>query len=108
MIDVVAIQVRHELVEDRVHDRRGHHQADGARLRELVHEILERRRAGRALLGEAGDGVRRDVLDDARVSAAHQTPHHVRAHPSESDHSELHAAPLLIQRSRPISPRVQH
>ena len=34
------------------------------------------------------------VEDDALVAALLQPPHHVRAHPAESDHSELHRRSL--------------
>ena len=91
MIDVARLQQRRELV-DRTQSTMaaGHHQPDRARRLQLLHELLERRRAGRAFLGERADGVRDRVVDDALVAAAHQAPHHVGAHPAESDHSELH------------------
>ena len=75
-------------------------------LDELGDEVVERVGAGRPLAGERGDGVRVDVEDDALVAVAHQAPHEVRSHPSESDHSELHgphtkrAGPRRVTRLR--------
>ena len=83
-----------ELVEDGVDNRGREHQADGARLRELADELLERRRAGGAILDERRDRISGDVVNDARVPALHQAAHHVGAHPAESDHSELHVSAL--------------
>ena len=36
------------------------------------------------------DRLRRHVEDHALVAAPDQPPHHVRAHPAQADHSELH------------------
>ena len=59
---------------------------------ELGDEVVERVGAGRALARERRDRVGVDVVDDALVAVAHQPAHDVRAHPAESDHSELHRA----------------
>jgi hypothetical protein len=36
-----------------------------------------------------------DIVDDALVPALHQAAHHVGAHPTQSDHAELHVIHLL-------------
>ena len=69
-----------------------------ARLRELLHEVRERAGADGLLARQLLHGLRRHVEDHALVAAAQQPPHHVRAHPSESDHAELHHAPSLSLR----------
>ena len=40
------------------------------------------------------------IVDDAGVPIAKETAHHVRAHPAETDHSELHHE-LLVRPARP-------
>ena len=54
--------------------------------------------AGRSLGRERRDGVRADVVDDARVAVPHQPAHDVRAHPAETDHAELHAPSLYARK----------
>ena len=39
---------------------------------------------------------RRPVEDHALMAALEQPPHHVRAHPAKSDHSELHKSLLVL------------
>jgi hypothetical protein len=46
--------------------------------------------AGGALGLELGDGVGADVEDDRLMAVAHHTARDVRAHASQSDHSQLH------------------
>ena len=92
---VVLFEERQEICDRRVDDRGRHHQPDRARLRQLLHEVGERGGADRLLLDEPGDGLGRPVEDDAVVAAADQPANHVRPHPSESDHSELHGVLLL-------------
>ena len=79
-----------ELGDRRVHEGGGDHEADGARPPELLHELRERGRAGGAVFRERVDGLAGAVVHDARVAAALQPAHHVPAHASETDHSELH------------------
>ena len=88
--DVVFLEQRHQILDGRVDDCRRDHQPDDARLTELLHQLGERRRslsAGRCeLLHRAGIA----VVHDAGVVIAQETAHHIRAHPAETDHSELH------------------
>ena len=44
----------------------------------------------RFLLGQLLDRFGRPVEDHALMASLEQPPHHVGAHPAESDHSELH------------------
>ena len=67
------------------------HQPDGARLRQLLDELGQRGRADGFLLHQLGDRLRGHVVHDAFVPAPHEPAHHVRAHPAEADHSQLHA-----------------
>ena len=43
--------------------------------------------------------LRRHVEDHAFVAALQQAAHHVRAHPAEADHSELHVLALYSERT---------
>ncbi len=74
---------------------------------ELGDEVVERVGAGGALAGERGDRVRVDVVDDALVAVAHQAAHDVRAHPSESDHPELHRHRILSAVRQATSLRIE-
>ena len=51
---------------------------------------LGRGGGGHPLCRECGDGIGADVGADAGVTVAHEAPDEVRAHPPETDHSELH------------------
>ena len=74
----------------RVDDRRRHHQADRARARELLARAPPATRCRPRPPRPGLRPPRRPVVHDARVSGAHQPPHHVGAHPAEPDHAELH------------------
>ena len=74
--------------------------------RYIGHEpaVVERLRAGGALTGEFAHGVGIAVVHDARMAVLHQSPDHVGAHSSQTDHPYLHrrctSSPLL---ARPLS-----
>jgi hypothetical protein len=57
---------------------------------QLGDEVGERIGARGPLAGEPGDGIGADVVDHALVAVPHQPANHVRAHPAEADHPELH------------------
>ena len=88
--DVARIQVRDQVVQHLVDDAGRHHHPDGARLVHLAGEFLEVRGAagprGHQLGHRVGVRIRRHAL----VALAHHATRHVGAHPSQSDHSELH------------------
>ena len=88
--DVAALEQRHQVLDARVDDGRRHHQPDGPRRAELRHQLVERRRALRACRDQLRHRAGIAVVHDAGVAGAHEPAHHVRAHPSETDHSELH------------------
>ena len=48
-----------------------------------------------AFAGERLHRIGAAIVDDELVAAAHEAARHVRAHPAEADHSELHYALLL-------------
>ena len=53
---------------------------------------------------ERRDGLGAHVVDDARVTVAHESPDDVRTHPAKTDHPELHARSLYARshgQSRP-------
>ena len=57
---------------------------------QLLHEVGQRRRTRGSFFGQSGHRVRVHVECDAAMPVSHQTPHQVRAHPAESNHSQLH------------------
>src|SRR5207249_4561697 len=89
-----------EVFDHLVHDGGGHHQPDGSRPVQLLYELVEGGGTDGAFLRESLDGVRRDIVDHALMAAAHQAPHHVGAHPAQTDHSQLHSK-LLVTKARP-------
>ena len=48
-------------------------------------------------LASSCHGLRRHVEDDAFVAALDEPAHHVRTHPAEADHSQLHRLILLCR-----------
>ena len=66
---------------------------------ELGDEFVEARRADGPLLDQRSRRRGMDVVDDAFLAVAQQPPHHVRAHPTQTDHPELHGC-LAIQSMR--------
>jgi hypothetical protein len=66
------------------------HHPGGTRPLELLDELFERIRTGRAVPGDCGHGRGVFVVDDGRMSLPHQPPDDVAAHPSQADHAELH------------------
>ena len=81
-----------------VHDRRGHHQPDRPRLRELLDKVHERGGANRFVLDQLLHDVRRPVEDHALMTSLEKPPRHVRAHASETNHADLHSVFLLQNR----------
>jgi len=73
--------MRRKLADDGVDDAGRHHQPDGAGRVELPDELLEGRRRARV-------DVRVERLQV--VTGGAQALGHVRPHPAETDHPELH------------------
>ena len=69
--------------------RRDHHPGR-PRLLELGREVSERIGPHCAVGGKRLHGVLVDVVADAAVAVAHEAPDDPRAHPPQSDHSQLH------------------
>ena len=95
--DVVFIEQRQQLLEGLIDRRGGHHQPDGARRGEFADEVFERGALDHTVLdvflprlGVAGEA-------DAGMPIVDQPPHHVAAHPPQSDHPELHVALLCLR-----------
>src|SRR5439155_26241517 len=64
----------------------------------------QRDRPDRALARQRLDRLGRDVVHHALVAAAQETSHHVGAHPTETDHADLH--PILLSTTFPVRPDV--
>src|SRR5258707_11638412 len=87
--------MRHNLGDGFVHDRGRDHQPDRARFFELAHKILERRRSDCLVFYQFFNYLWRPVEYHAIVAVLNEPPHHVRSHPSKTDHSELHRTLLF-------------
>ena len=81
-------------------ERRRHHDPDVPGRVERSDEGLEAGGSGGAVLLRRGDRGRIDVVGDARVAGLQEPPHHVGAHPSETDHAELHATIVTHRAAR--------
>src|SRR4051812_16740207 len=90
--------MREELVDGLIDELYRHHEPHRAWPVELRDEVAERSGADRTVLRELPHGLRRDIEDDAIVTALEQTAHHVAAHSAEADHSELHLRLLRLAR----------
>src|SRR5439155_2539134 len=90
-----------ELLAELLHGRFGwparrHHDPYRARLGEPGDQVAQRARPLRAFARELLHGIRAAIVDDALVAVAHQAARHVGAHPTKSDHSELHVSVLSL------------
>ena len=88
--DVADVELAAQFVERGVHHPCGNHKPDGARLVELLDEVVERSRTGGAFTGELLYGFGAAIVDHALVPVFLQAPHHVGTHPAQSDHPKLH------------------
>src|SRR6185437_16686693 len=88
--DVAALEplrkIRHRLFD---HCRRYHHPGY-ARLFEFRLEVIERGRADCTLFHQRLHRVGTYVEDHALMTAMQEPPHHVGAHPAQTDHTHLH------------------
>ena len=103
--DVAGLEDSGDLVDDLPRDPRGDHEPHHARRLQLRRQVGDRVRAGRAVRRQRLDGALVHVVDDAVVPVAHEPAHDVGAHPSEPDHSQLHARssrrPAALDRGPP-------
>ena len=88
--DVTLSQVGDKVLDHPVGDCGGDHDPRGARLLQQGGEFLEGSGAGGTILDQIRHGVGMGVIDNAGVSVFHESPHDIGAHPTKSDHSELH------------------
>ncbi len=68
----------------------GHHHPDRARRGQSLDELVEAAGGDGALRAQRGHRVRVAIMHHHLVAALHQAPGHVRTHPAETDHSDLH------------------
>ncbi len=90
----VPFEKRQEIGDAPVDHCGRHHEPQRPRLFQFLHEIRQRRCPDGFLLRHLLHCFRRHVEDHTLMAALEQAPHHVGTHPTESDHSELHAALL--------------
>ena len=96
--NVLCLKMGQKIRDSFVHDRRGNHQPDRTRLRELSHKLRERGGANGFLLGQLRNRFRRPVENHALMAALEKPPRHVRAHSSKTNHADLHSLFLLRNR----------
>jgi hypothetical protein len=94
--NVVGLEVRDQRFEDGVDEGGWQHQADRPGLGQGARQVRQRGGSDRAVPRQRRHRVGVDILHDARVSAAQQPADHVRAHPSDSHHAQLHGG-ILVQ-----------
>src|SRR5262249_12329819 len=87
--DVAALEVRHEVGNGLVYDGRRDHQPDRPRLLQLADEVGKRGGRDRLLQCQIFDRLRRHVEHHALMAAFDESPHHIGAHPPQSDHRKL-------------------
>ncbi len=102
--DVAGLEQLGDLVDQPARDRRGHHEPHGTRLVELLHEIGHRVCTLRPEVFDRPSSVRARVGTHAIVTGTGQPADQPCAHPSQTDHSELHGA-LPFGLPRRIMPR---
>jgi hypothetical protein len=88
--DVADVELTGQLVQRSVHHAGRNHQPDGARLGKLFYEVVQRSSTQSAFPGELLHGVRAAVVDHPLVTVFLQPPHHIGAHPAQSNHAQLH------------------
>src|SRR5262249_28134151 len=100
---VASLQVPRILGDEPIDDARRYHQPDGARGLQLRDEFLRRGRPdGGRLAALVLDAIERlldhlgvPVQHDDLVSGLRHADDHVLAHPTQTDHSELHGSPFF-------------
>ena len=98
---VAALEKRQQFGADLVDERDRHHEPQRARLLQFRDQVPQRGRAGGAFFHQASTACGSHIEHDALVPALQQTAHHVGAHSSQTDHSELHDSLTLWLASSP-------
>ena len=92
--DVSRLEPAGKLLDHLFDDRRRHHQPHGTRRLQLADEFLQAAGTLRPLPDQGGGRLGMHVVNDAFLPVALQTPNHVGAHPTQTDHAELHGCPI--------------
>src|SRR5581483_10859128 len=96
--DVAFVEARGEFIDSGFGCvTRRYHDPNCAWLVQLRDEIVERVRSSCAFASKLLHIVGAEVEDDAIMSTAHQATHHVRAHPTQTNHSKLHLTSSLVE-----------
>ena len=88
--DVAGLEMREDVGDESFHERPRNHHPDRARLLHLLHEIRKRGCPDGPFLDHLLDRLGRPIVDHTLMVSLEQAPHHVRAHPAKTDHSDLH------------------
>src|ERR1700730_837010 len=91
--NVAVLEMRQEVGDTLIHSSRRHHQPYRSGPSELFCKIRQRIGSRCSLLNQLLHRFWRSVEDYTLVPSSQQTPHHVRPHSPEADHSELHNSP---------------
>jgi hypothetical protein len=89
--DVPLLHPGDEIGQGVVDHGGGDHQPDRPGPVQLLHQLVEREGPHRPLPDQRIHRFRVDVIRDALMPPAHQATDHVGPHPTQADHSELHA-----------------
>src|SRR5262249_38901732 len=92
---VLCLEMGQEIRDRVVHDRRGNHQPDHPRFRELLDKVHERGGPNRFVLDQLVHDLRRPVEDHALMTCLEKPPCHIRTHASQTNHADLHSVFLL-------------
>ena len=76
------------------------HHPDRARCPQLLHQLVETRRAGGAVATERGNSLGIAIVNDDLMAMLHQAARDIAAHPPETDHADLHCPHSLHARVR--------
>ena len=105
--DVACVHESCELIGSCARECGRHHDPRGPRRGELSDEVLERVGAVGALTHQLRDGLRVNVVNHHLVACTHQPAREVRAHATESHHSQLHRRHLPVHSASPGSDRAR-
>src|SRR6185503_844283 len=89
--NIASIKLRSQFSQNAINQRRRNHQPHRPRATQLRNEIVQRSRTRRAFARECRDRLHIAIVNNALVSAAQESSHHVGAHAAESNHSDLHS-----------------
>src|SRR5262245_41030667 len=95
--NIAALEALCQVSQGALDHRGGHHYPRDPWFGQFLGKVIQRCRAGSALFDQFIDRFLVGVKDHTLMAAAEQSPHHVGAHPAETDHAHLHWKSLLVK-----------